>query len=139
MAHSDVRSKTTDIRSDTLREQVMVVVFDTIREVTTITVRENEAGDTLRATTVTDRTRASTRDRYHDVQEKVLVRTDTVYVERDSLVVKAIAPLGGDEGSSGRNGKREGLIAGLTRNLKWIFFTIMAIIVLIITIKTFKF
>ena len=30
---------------DTVREQVMVAVHDTIREVTTITVQTNEAGD----------------------------------------------------------------------------------------------
>ena len=63
----------------------MVTVFDTITITKTITIRESESGDTLRMTTVTDKTKATTRDRYHDVQEKVVVKTDTVYVEKDSL------------------------------------------------------
>lgn len=46
---------------DTLREQVVVTVIDTIKEETTITIRESETGDTLRMTTVTDRERV--RDR----------------------------------------------------------------------------
>ena len=41
--------------SDTLREQVIVAVFDTITITKTITIRENENGDTLRVSTVTER------------------------------------------------------------------------------------
>ena len=36
-------------------DSVTVIIRDTLREVTTITIRENEQGDTLRVSTVTDR------------------------------------------------------------------------------------
>ena len=40
---------------DSIHEQVLVVVYDTVRVVTTITVQVNEAGDTLRTDRITDR------------------------------------------------------------------------------------
>ena len=64
-------------------------MHDTIVEVTTVTIRENEAGDTLQIAQLTERMRTSVRDRTNDVQERVAVRTDTVYIERrDSVEVK---------------------------------------------------
>lgn len=70
-------------------ERLAVAVHDTIVEVTTITIRENEAGDTLRMAQITERTRTSVRDRISDQRERVAVRTDTVYIEkRDSVEVK---------------------------------------------------
>ncbi len=70
-------------------ERLAVAVHDTIVEVTTITIRENEAGDTLRMAQITERTRTSVRDRVSDQRERVAVRTDTVYIEkRDSVEVK---------------------------------------------------
>ena len=70
-------------------ERLAVAVHDTIVEVTTITIRENEAGDTLQIAQLTERMRTSVRDRTNDVQERVAVRTDTVYIERrDSGEVK---------------------------------------------------
>ena len=70
-------------------ERLAVAVHDTIVEVTTITIRENEAGDTLRMAQVTERTRTSVRDRVSDQRERVAVRTDTVYIEkRGSVEVK---------------------------------------------------
>ncbi|MBO4487781.1 MAG: hypothetical protein J5729_05410 [Bacteroidaceae bacterium] len=124
-----------DVRSDTLREQVTVVILDTVKEVTTITVRESETGDTLRMTTVTDRTRASTKDRYHDVKEKVIVRTDTVYVEKelDKRVAVAASP--------GTTIDAEGNIRpqpSYIRLLKWLFLTIVALTVLIILLKIIR-
>lgn len=66
-----------------------VAVHDTIVEVTTVTIRENEAGDTLQIAQLTERTRTSVRNRINDVQERVAVRTDTVYIaKRDSVEVK---------------------------------------------------
>lgn len=140
-----MRSHTTATSSDTVRERVVVTVFDTITITKTITIRENEAGDTVRFTQMTDKTKATTRDRYHDVQEKVVVRTDTVYIERDSVAVKEIPHHlstgsgtvrneGGSLFGGGTTG-RQGLIAGLTRNLKWLFFVLLAIIALIIIIR----
>ncbi len=70
-------------------EWLAVAVHDTIVEVTTITIRENEAGDTLRMAQITERTRTSVRDRVSDQRERVAVRTDTVYIEkRGSVEVK---------------------------------------------------
>lgn len=131
MQLSDVRSNTSEVSSDTLRYHVVVTILDTVKEVTTITVRENEQGDTLRMFTVTDRIRASTRDRYHDVQEKVLVRTDTVYVEKQSESASTVVT------GSTTEVLPDGAIRPRGVILKWICFILVAIIVLIITIKIF--
>jgi hypothetical protein len=121
----------TEVSSDTLKEQVVVTVMDTIKEVTTITVRENEVGDTLRVTTVTDRTRASTRDRYHDVQEKVLVKTDTVYVEKQSESASTVVAGSSTEVLPDGSIRQKGVI------LKWICFILLALVALIIAARIF--
>ena len=73
----------------TVRDSVMVELRDTLKEVTTVTVQLNETGDTVKVSTVTDRTRASDRSQLRDKSEKLIVRVDTVYVERrDSVLVK---------------------------------------------------
>ena len=78
-----------EVTRDTVRENVALVVHDTIREVTTITIRQNEAGDTLKVTQVTDRERLHDRLQVSDKREKLIVKTDTVYIEkRDSVYVK---------------------------------------------------
>ena len=51
-----------------------------MKEVTAITVCENERGDTIRMTTVTDRTR--NRDAIAMQRTKVEARVDTVYIEK---------------------------------------------------------
>ena len=117
---------------DTVREQVVVTVFDTITITKTITIRESESGDTLRMTTVTDKTKATTRDRYHDVQEKVVVKTDTVYVERDSLRLTAYSLPGTEIDKDGNVTKKVNRVA---QSLKWLFLTMVAIIVIIILMK----
>lgn len=110
---------------------MVVVVLDTLKETTTITLRESETGDTLRITTVTDRTRASTRDCYHDVIEKTIVRTDTVYVEKQVQNTVAVA------GSSTEIAP-DGTIRPHGVILKWVFFILLAVIVLLIIFKTTK-
>ena len=98
----------------------MVAVHDTLREVTTITLQQNDQGDTLKLVQVTDRTRASRSEGYRDREEKMVVKTDTVYIEkRDSVVVSNVSD------------KQTGLVP----TLKWIFGILCALIVLIITIK----
>ena len=131
-ARTEVRSKTEEVRSDTLREQVVVTVMDTVKEITTITVRESESGDTLRMTTVTDRTRASTKDRYHDVQEKVIVRTDTVYVERESDKQLVVAGPNVEIDKDGNVTKKVNCVA---QTLKWLVMAIASTGLLIIIIK----
>ena len=115
-----------------MREQVVVTVFDTITITKTITIREDENGDTLRMTTVTDKTKATTRDRYHDVQEKVVVKTDTVYVERDSLRLTAYSLPGTEIDKDGNVTKKVNRFA---QSLKWLFLTLVAIIAIIILMR----
>ena len=109
-------------------------MFDTITITKTITVvlrqaqEPNEPDDTVRVTQITDKTKATTRDRYHDVQEKVVVRTDTVYIERDSLVVKNTNCTNPTNGSKSSRGS-------IVQGLKWVFWILVAIIVLILLIR----
>ena len=118
--------------SDTVSEQVVVTLFDTIKEVTTITVRENEVGDTVSMTIVTDRSKASTRNRYHDVQEKIIVRTDTVYMEKEAKKMVAVAGPEVDIDKDGNITKHTNRVA---QTLKWGFFLLLAIIALVLLIR----
>ena len=70
-------------------DSVIVEQRDTLREVTTITIDRNDKGDTLRISTVTDRKRIRSMSDVRSKKEDVVVRTDTVYVERDSLRLTA--------------------------------------------------
>lgn len=79
-----------EVTRDTVREQVMVAVHDTIREVTTITVQLGQAGDTVRVAQVTDRDRIHSKADVRSKKEVVRVVRDTVYVERkDSVLVQS--------------------------------------------------
>ena len=79
-----------EVTRDTVREQVALMVHDTIREVTTITIRQNEAGDTLKVVQITDRDRVRSKADVRSKKEVVRVERDTVYVERrDSILVKS--------------------------------------------------
>ncbi len=123
---------------DTLREQVVVTVFDTITITKTITVvlrqaqEPNEPDDTVRVTQITDKTKATTRDRYHDVQEKVVMKTDTVYVEKDSLRLTAYSLPGTEIDKDGNVTKKVNRFA---QSLKWLFLTLVAVIAIIILIR----
>ena len=104
----------------------MVEHRDTLREVTTITVTLRHAqlpdapDDTVKVVQITDRTRASRSEGYRDREEKTIVKTDTVYIEkRDSVVVTNVS------------GKQTGLVP----TLKWLFAILCAVIVLTLTIK----
>lgn len=72
-----------------------IVVRDTLREVTTVTVvlrqaqEPNQPDDTIRVTTVTDRTRVSDRSQLRVESSKIRVEHDTLYVmKRDSVLVE---------------------------------------------------
>ena len=130
---SDVRCKMSDVRSDTVREQVVVTVFDTITITKTITIRENEAGDTLRVSTVTERDHVRDRSQLRVKSEKLKVETDTVYVERDSLRLTAYS-LPGTEIDEQGNIKHQ---PSYIRLLKWLFLTLIALTALIIVIRIF--
>lgn len=115
---SDVRDRTAVARDSVRVEQVMVAEHDTIMETTTITVRENEAGDTVWMTTVTDRDRVRDRSRADRATYRTMVKTDTVYVEkRDSVLVK---------------NEEKARASPFEKSLKWIFWIVIALIGLII-------
>lgn len=82
----------------------------------------NPAGDTVKAAQVTERDRLRDRTAVKDKEEKLVVRTDTVYVERkDSVVVK-----------EANVSHQTSFISHL---LKWVCFIILGLIALIITVK----
>lgn len=127
---------------DTVKEVVTVELRDTLQEVTTVTVllreRPAEASglasppDTVKVTTVTDRFRGRNRASVGEVREKIVVRTDTVYVAvRDSESVVAVGP--------GVEVKADGTVtaggAELRSTLKWLFFVIVAVILLIVVVR----
>ena len=109
------------LTEQTARDSVMVELRDTLKEVTTVTVQLNETGDTVKVSTVTDRTRASDRSQLRDKSEKLIVRVDTVYVERrDSVLVK---------------NSNQARASPLLKNLKWIFWIVVGLIALTMVLK----
>lgn len=132
---SVVKAESLEVRAESseMREaSVALEVVDTVKEVTMITVRENEAGDTVRLVQVTERERVRSRERAQEVVEKVVVRVDTVFVERrDSVVVErpsAVAVGGGDAGKG----------AAVVQALKWAFWLVVAVGVVIFGLKFFR-
>lgn len=117
--------RATEVRSDSVKEQVVVAERDTIREVTTITVRLNEAGDTVRVAQVTERERLRDRSRHDLATYRTEVRVDTVYIERrDSVSSSRVQGAGIQSGGT-----------ALHTTLKWIFWIIIALIGLGVVIK----
>ena len=131
---SDVRWKMSDVRSDTVREQVVVTVFDTITITKTITVvlrqaqEPNEPDDTLRVSTVTERDHVRDRSQLRVKSEKLKVETDTVYVERDSVAVRNTNCTNPTNGSKSSRGS-------IVQGLRWLFWILVAIIALILLIR----
>lgn len=124
----EVRAESSEVRD----ERLEMMAVDTVKEVTMITVRENESGDTVRLVQVTERERVRNRERAQEVVEKVVVRVDTVYVERrDSVVVErpsAVAVGGGDAGKG----------SAVVQALKWAFWLVVAVGVVIFGLKFFR-
>ena len=111
---SSTELRTTESRIDTVREQVLVAVHDTLTITKTITIRENEHGDTIRMNTVMDRERVRNRDAIAKQKTKTEVRVDTVFIERrDSTFV---------QNTNGSN-----RASPVVSSLKWIFWIIVAI------------
>ena len=123
------------IKSEALqvvRDSVVVELRDTLRETNTITITQNDKGDTLKVVQVTERDRIKNRDRVRDEQQKTVVKTDTVYIEKTSDE-KVVAAGPGVEIDKDGNVTKNG--AGLRSTLKWIFFIILGLTGLIITVK----
>lgn len=109
-------------------DSVIVESSDTVRETTTITVKTNEQGDTLMQSIVTDRYSSRDRSQLKVKSEKLRVETDTVYViERDSVLVERNT--GTDLANPPERKSR------LVATLRWIFWILMALIVLIIILR----
>lgn len=101
-----------------------VEVLDTLKEITTITVQLGEAGDTVKVSTVTDRLRARERSSRNRALYRTEVVRDTVFIEkRDSVSTTT--------NLSGETKKRSTLIGAL----KWVFFIIVGLIVLVIVFR----
>ena len=126
---SDVRSRTAEARDSVRVEQVMVAEHDTIMETTTITVRENEKGDTLRLSRVTERDRVRDRAHVKSMEVDVRVVRDTVYLERrDSSFVK-------NANLENRTDKRSAVVD----SLKLVFWILLCVIVLVLIFKVTRF
>ena len=120
---TETRSLTQETKSE--RDSVALFVGDTLREVTTVTVQLGAAGDTVRVSTVTDRTRASVRDRAKAVEVRTEVRVDTVYLERrDSVYVSQKAQK-----------TQNGGVAAWVSGLRWVFWIIVALAGLILVFR----
>jgi hypothetical protein len=126
---SDVRSRTGEARDSVRVEQVMVAEHDTIMETTTITVRENEAGDTLRMSRVTERDRVRDRAHVKSMEVDVRVVRDTVYLERrDSCFVK-----------NANLKNQTDKMSAVADSLKWVFWILICAIVLVFVFKVTRF
>lgn len=111
----------------TARDSVVVELRDTLVETTTITIDRNEVGDTLKVVQVTDRERVRSRADVRSKKEEVRVVRDTVYVAvRDSVLVDR-GQVKGDSYQSGGT--------ALHRALKWVFWIVVAITVLVVVIR----
>ena len=103
---------------------MVVEVHDTLQVVTVVTVDRNEAGDTVRVSTVTDRERVRDRSAVRAQETRVEVRVDTVYVAvRDSVYVSQNAQITQKSASP------------LISALKWVFWIIVSVTVFIIVLK----
>ena len=130
-ASSERSLRTETVTRDTVWQQVVVAVHDTLREVTTITLQQNDQGDTLKLVQVTDRTRASHSEGLKEIKERTEVRVDTVYVEKQSENTVAVA---GPGVAIDKDGTLTVNRSPLTF-MKWLFAILCAVFVLTLTIK----
>lgn len=121
-----------DSRDSVKVEKVVVEVHDTVMETTTIVVDRNEAGDTLKLSTVTERDRVRDRAQVKDQHERVVMKHDTVYIAtRDSSFVQNTNYTNGTNPSTG-SGR-------VVSALKWIFWILVCVIILVIIVKVKRF
>ena len=130
--------RTAEVVRDTIVLREAVFESDTVREVTTVTVMLREpldrtaAPDTVFRSVVTERDRVRDRVAATAVREKVEVRVDTVYIERDSVFKAVAAGPGAEVGADGAvsvGGSR--FVAGLRRAV----FLVVAVTVLILVLR----
>ena len=119
-------SRTQELRDSSRVERIEEQ--DTLKEVTTVTVQLNEVGDTVKVSTVTDRTRVRSRDAIATQKTKTEIVRDTVYVERKDSVEIRSRPSAG----VGQSGK-----SALNTTLRLVLWIIIALTGLVIVIKVF--
>ena len=112
--------------SEQVRAESSELARDTLIEVTTVTVQLNEVGDTVKTSTVTDRTRARAYDRRKDVEIKTEIVRDTVYVEKRDSSLRLTAYGLQEDGTPTISSK----LSAVSKILKWIFWILVAGIVL---------
>ena len=109
------------------RDSVVVATRDTLKEVTTIHIQTNEAGDTVKVTTITERDRVRDRTGFKVQDSRVTIKRDTVYVERrDSVMV---------QGSGFKVNGEKARASPVVQTLKWVFWIIIGLIGLVIVMK----
>ena len=125
-SHSE-QVKVLSQESEQVRAESFELARDTLIEVTTVTVQLNEVGDTVKTSTVTDRTRARAFDRRKDVEIRTEIVRDTVYIEKiDSVYVSTTNLTNPTNTTKG---------SGFRATLKWIFWILIGLIGLIVTAK----
>lgn len=117
--------RATEVRSDSVKEQVVVAERDTVMVTKTITITKNEAGDTTFTSVVTEKERLRDRSRYDMATYRTEVRVDTVYIERRDSVST----------TNFTNGMNQSGGTALHTTLKWVFWIILALIGLGVVIK----
>ena len=127
MKSEKVKVESEQQRVDSVHEQIVMVVYDTVREVTTITVKVSEEGDTLRTDRVSDRKVGELVIR----TEKLTVLSDEKQAVSDTVVVHdSIYIANGDVASEGGTTRRN--VNGI---LWWVFAIICALGGLVFMIK----
>ena len=144
---SQLRVEGLELRDSSAVERVEVL--DTLKEVTTITIDRNDKGDTLKVVQITDRDRARNREAVRDKEERLVVRTDTVYVEKRDSSLRVLGrakrqsrakAYGLQEDPSARSGRAtvSGKLSAVSKILKWITALVCAVVVLILVIRFLK-
>lgn len=124
----------TEVRTDTVREEVLVMVRDTVWEKTTETVQVNASGDTLRRSIVTDR--LTVRDRSRDSKLRVkreASQVDSISVEEEDKAVAAGDMEMDKEGNL--TTKKADFWSKFNGTLRWVFGILCAFTALLITHK----
>ena len=113
---------------DTVHEQVMVAVYDTLMVTKTITIRENEAGDTIRMTMIMDRERVRLMADVRSKKEESRVVVDSIYIERNDSIRTQNARFTAREDSQSFS---------LVSVLKWVL-AVMVVLSMLIVIARLK-
>lgn len=130
---SDVRSKMEDLKSlmsevrneleNVCKDSEMVEVHDTLTITKTITIRENEQGDTVRMSVVTDRERLRSMYDVRSKSEELKVKSEKLKVESEESKMK---------NSLSRQ------TSSISHILKLIFGILVCVIILVLTFKVKK-